>query len=53
MATLSTQSVDDTVNGTRVVRVDGDVDKEICIVGKTFLIDTADTITHYIVVLHT
>ena len=34
-STLSTQSVDDTLNGTRVECVDGDVDKEICIVGKT------------------
>ena len=37
-STLSTQSVGDTVNETRVLCVDGDVDKEICIVGKTFQI---------------
>ena len=37
-STLSTQSVDYNLNETRVECVDGDVDKEICIVGKTFLI---------------
>ena len=32
-STLSVQSVDDILNGTRVECVDGDVDEEICVIG--------------------
>ena len=32
-STLSVQSVDDTLNGTRVECPSGDVDEEICVIG--------------------